>query len=167
MAKAQASSTEAESSTDTTTEEASEDQTTTPTTPPAESSTGQTDTEQSNQDENQDDSDDGTQDVFPRSYVEKLRRESQRYREQASHATEYAERLHIELVRATGRLADPEDLPFDQAHLEDSDALNSALEDLLKRKPHLASRRPIGDIGQGATGKGAPVDLAGMLRARA
>lgn len=128
-------------------------------TPPAESSNGDSEDVESQGDSGQD--------TFPRSYVERLRRENQRYREQASHASEYAQRLHTELVRATGRLADPEDLPFDETHLQDSDALGSAIDDLLKRKPHLASRRPTGDIGQGASGKGAPVDLAAMLRARA
>lgn len=127
--------------------------------PAAESSHADTDDDASHEDSGQD--------TFPRSYVEKLRRESQGYRERANRATEYAERLHTELVRATGRLADPEDLPFDEAHLEDSDSLSGAIDALLKRKPHLASRRPTGDIGQGASGKGAPVDLAAMLRARA
>ena len=53
-------------------------------------------------------------DTFPRSYVEKLRAESARYRERARNADAYAERLHTELVRATGRLADPTDVPFDE-----------------------------------------------------
>lgn len=113
------------------------------------------------------DSDDGNADTFPRSYVERLRRENANYREQASNATRYAQRLHTELVRATGRLADPTDLPYDAEHLEDTAALSNAIDDLLARKPHLASRRPTGDIGQGANGTGSPVDLAGLLRARA
>jgi hypothetical protein len=110
-------------------------------------------------------------DTFPRSYVEKLRRESQGYRERADQnatsAEQYAQRLYTEMVRATGRLADPSDLAFDQAHLDDPDSLSGAIDELLQRKPHLASRRLTGDIGQGASGNGSPVDLAGMLRARA
>lgn len=106
-------------------------------------------------------------DTFPRSYVERLRRESAGYRERANRADELAVRLHTELVKATGRLADASDLAFDAAHLDDAEALATAIDELVARKPHLASRRPMGDVGQGATVSNAPVDLAGMMRARA
>ncbi|MBA2415401.1 MAG: hypothetical protein H0V64_05845, partial [Geodermatophilaceae bacterium] len=106
-------------------------------------------------------------DTFPRAVVEELRRENARYRTRAGQADELSQRLHLELVRATGRLADPTDLPFEERHLEDVDILDAAIDDLLARKPHLASRRPSGDIGQGATAEAASVDLAGILRARA
>ncbi len=106
-------------------------------------------------------------DTFPREYVQNLRDESARYRQRARQADEMATRLHLELVRATGRLADPTDLPFEERHLEDVDILDAAIDGLLARKPHLASRRPSGDIGQGATAEPATVDLAGLLRARA
>ncbi|WP_044080337.1 hypothetical protein [Mycobacterium canetti] len=103
-------------------------------------------------------------DTFPRSYVEELRQENGRYRQRAQQADQYAQRLHTELVRATGRLADPTDLPFDAEHLDDPDKLTAAIDDLLARKPHLTNRRPIGDIGQGATPSGSTVDLAAILR---
>lgn len=107
-------------------------------------------------------------DTFPRSYVEQLRAENQRYRERGKNADELARRLHTELVRATGRLADPSDLAFDETHLADPDALTAALDDLLTRKPHMATRRPAGDIGQGAVSEGgSTVDLAAILRQRA
>ena len=106
-------------------------------------------------------------DTFPREYVERLRRENARYRERAGQADELAERLHAALTAATGRLADPSDLAFDPAHIEDEDALTAAIDDLLARKPHLASRRPRGEIGQGITGPTATTDLAGLLRSRA
>lgn len=107
-------------------------------------------------------------DTFPRSYVEKLRRESAGYRERAAKGDAYAQRLHTELVRATGRLADPTDLAFDENHLDDPESLAAAVDDLLARKPHLATRRPSGDIGQGAmSGAAANVDLAALLRQRA
>ena len=106
--------------------------------------------------------------TFPRSYVERLRRESAGYRERATKGDTYAARLHTELVRATGRLADPTDLTFDEDHLADADTMAAAIDDLLARKPHLASRRPAGDIGQGAvSGGGSNVDLAAILRQRA
>lgn len=105
--------------------------------------------------------------TFPREYVKKLRTENARYRERARSVEIYSQRLHTELVRATGRLADPSDLPFDEGHLDDPEALDAALEELVVRKPHLASRRPVGEIGQGATYAPAAVDLASMLRQRA
>lgn len=106
-------------------------------------------------------------DTFPRDYVERLRDENARYRQRARQADDLAQRLHTALVAATGQLQDPTDLPYDQAHLDDPDALNAAVEDLLARKPHLAKVRVAGDIGQGAQPTGADVDLAGLLRARA
>ncbi|QZT60929.1 hypothetical protein [Mycolicibacterium austroafricanum] len=106
--------------------------------------------------------------TFPREYVAELRQENARYRERARTAEHYAQRLHGALVAATGRLQDPSDLPFDEAHLDDPDALNAAIDELLERKPHLKSRRVVGDVGQGAGGvKPGDVDLAAMLRARA
>jgi hypothetical protein len=107
-------------------------------------------------------------DTFPRSYVEELRQENGKYRQRAQGADAYAQRLHVELVRATGKLADPTDLEFDESHLDDADALAAAVDELLARKPHLASRRPTGEIGQGASPSAASsVDLAALLRRRA
>ena len=104
-------------------------------------------------------------DTFPRAYVEKLRAQNARYRERAKTAEGYAKRLHTEIVRATGRLADPTDLEFDEDHLDDPDALAAAIDDLLDRKPHLASRKPVGDIGQGARSNGAgQVGLLSILK---
>lgn len=108
--------------------------------------------------------------TFSRPYVERLRRENQKYRDQARTADTLARRLHTALVAATGKLADPTDLEFDAAHLDEADgpdALTAAIDELIDRKPHLASRRPVGDIGQGATRTSETVDLAGILRARA
>ena len=105
--------------------------------------------------------------TFPRAVVEELRRENAKYRTRAGQADAMSQRLHLELVRATNRLADPSDLPFDENHLEDVSILDAAIDQLLAAKPHLASRRPSGDIGQGATGSADTVDLAGILRARA
>lgn len=110
---------------------------------------------------------DDTAETFPREYVEKLRQENGRYRQRAQRADGYAQRLHAELVKASGRLADPTDLPFDEAHLDDPDALAAAVDELLTRKPHLGARRPVGDIGQGVSGGGGTVDLAAILRQRA
>lgn len=106
----------------------------------------------------------GDAETFPREYVEKLRKEAADARVKAKRADDLAARLHTALVAATGRLADPSDLPFDDSHLEDAYALNAAVDALLARKPHLASRRPVGSIGQGATAPADSVSLAGILR---
>ncbi|MCG7430168.1 hypothetical protein [Dermacoccus nishinomiyaensis] len=120
-------------------------------------------TEDTTEDTTEDDAD-AEAETFPREYVEKLRKEAADARVKAKRADDLAARLHTALVAATGRLADPSDLPFDDAHLEDADALNAAVDALLARKPHLASRRPVGSIGQGATSPADRVSLAGILR---
>jgi hypothetical protein len=117
----------------------------------------QTDTEVSiDADENPDgpdlESDPAEPEVFPRQVVEDLRKENGKYRQRAQQADTLATRLHAELVRATGRLADPSDLAFDEDHLGDPDKMAAAIDELLEAKPHLASRRPVGDIGQGHRG---------------
>ena len=106
--------------------------------------------------------------TFPREAVEDLRKENAKYRKRAGQADELAQRLHTELVRATGRLADPSDLPFDEDHLADAVKMVAAIDELLDAKPHLATRKPSGDVGQGNRG-GAPqpVSLLQMLRERA
>ena len=75
-------------------------------------------------------------------------------------------RLHTELVKATGRLADPSDLAYSEDHLTDSDALNTAIDELLTAKPHLKKpTAPSGDVGQGNRGTAeVPVSLLGILR---
>lgn len=120
--------------------------------------------ETSEQDENED-----SATTFSRSYVEKLRRESAGYREKANRSDELEARLHTALVAATGKLQDPTDLGFDLAHLDDEDALNTAIDDLLSKKPHLASRRPFGDVGQGNRGKSSEgeVNLLDIMKAHA
>lgn len=95
--------------------------------------------------------------TFPRSVVEKLRQENDKYRQRAARADAYAQRLHTALVAATGRLADPADLPYDAEHLDDAEALTAAIDELLTDKPHLASRKPSDDIGQGQRGPARPV----------
>lgn len=113
------------------------------------------------------DSDNEEPETFPREYVQKLRDEAAKYRQRAGDRDTLAERLHVALVAATGRLADPSDLAFDESHLTDVETLSTALDELLTRKPHLASRRPVGDVGQGASTTADPVDLAAMLRRNA
>lgn len=105
--------------------------------------------------------------TFPRDYVVKLREESAKYRQRAADRDEVATRLHTALVAATGRLQDPSDLPFDEAHLSDAEALSTAVDTLLQVKPHLATRKPSGNIGQGVSGVSDMVSLSGLLKANA
>lgn len=112
------------------------------------------------------DSESDEPDTFDRAYVEKLRQENGKYRQRAQRADELAHRLHRALVEATGRLADPTDLPFSEDHLGDTESLTSAIDELLTTKPHLAKRMISGEIGQGATASGSSVDLTALLRGR-
>jgi hypothetical protein len=105
--------------------------------------------------------------TFPREYVVKLRDENAKYRQRAGQTDDLAHRLHLELVKGTGRLADATDLPFDDAHLTDADALTAAVDALLTSKPHLASRKPTGNIGQGASVVADTLSLSGLLRSNA
>ncbi|PRZ41912.1 hypothetical protein CLV47_10738 [Antricoccus suffuscus] len=88
-------------------------------------------------------------DTFPRDYVERLRAESAEHRVRAKRADDLAAKLHAARVAATGRLADPADLPYAEDLLDDDAALTAALDDLIASKPHLASRIPRGDVDQG------------------
>jgi hypothetical protein len=105
--------------------------------------------------------------TFPREYVEKLRDENAKYRQRAGQTDQLAQRLHLELVKATGRLADPTDLPYDADHISDPANMVTAIDDLLATKPHLANRKPTGTIGQGASVVADNVSLSGLLRSNA
>lgn len=101
--------------------------------------------------------------TFDAEYVTKLRDEAAKYRTKAKDRDALAQRLHAALVAADGRLQDPSDLNFDEAHL-DGTALQDAITDLVTRKPHLAARKVAGDVGQGSRNGTGTVDLLGMLR---
>ncbi|TFD80540.1 hypothetical protein [Cryobacterium psychrophilum] len=105
--------------------------------------------------------------TFPREYVEDLRKENGKYRTRAQQADDLAARLHTALVTATGRLQDPTDLVFDEAHLTDGASLTAAVDALLVSKPHLASRKTFGNIGQGASTATDTFSLSGALRSNA
>lgn len=132
-------------------------------------------TDETPDDERQDDD----AETFPAAYVRKLRQENKGYRDRAKSAEDrvteleqsndsLSRELFTARVAATGKLADPADLPYDAHLLDDSDNLTAAIDSLTDAKPHLKARKMFGDVGQGVKGKeSAAVDLAGMLRARA
>ncbi len=102
--------------------------------------------------------------TFPAQVVKDLRKENAKYRDRAKKTDDYAHRLHTELVRATGRLADPTDLPFDEEHLTDAETLTAAIDTLLEAKPYLKARKVEGDVGQGRRGSEAPEDFSQLFR---
>ena len=75
------------------------------------------------------------------------------------------------MVSATADiLADPTDLPLgddllDEDGYPDAERIATAARALVERKPHLADRRPTGEVDQGARDEGPkPFDFAGLLR---
>jgi hypothetical protein len=117
------------------------------------------------------------EETFDRAYVERLRRESAEYRTRAKRADELESRLRNAVVRegVAGVLEDPDDLlrHRDAEDLIDHDGypnvekVRSAARELVIAKPHLARRRPEGDIDQGARVEPGDVSLTQMLRNRA
>lgn len=111
----------------------------------------------------------GTEEVetkqFDEAYVRDLREENKRYRLRAKQADELTSRLHRVLVELDGRLQDPDDLPYSEDHLE-GDAITTAIDDLLERKPHLKARRAAGNIGAGESGASEPqaFDIINAIR---
>lgn len=92
--------------------------------------------------------------TFDRPYVERLRTEAAEGRVKGKRADALAAALVSAYAAQSGRLADASDFAYS--------------DDLLARKPHLASRRPVGDVGQGARpGEPEGVSLSGLLRAGA
>lgn len=113
-------------------------------------------------------------DTFPREYVEKLRAETAKYRTRAQHADALAERLLQATIReaAGSILADPTDLPLDgdlvdDDGLPDTEKITEAAKALAARKPHLALRRPTGNVGQGARPEPTTTSLVDLLRGTA
>lgn len=112
--------------------------------------------------------DDPEGDTFPRAYVEKLRKEAADARVRAQKSEELAVALWEARVASLGRLADPTDLPMpEDADPLDPEAVTAAVDELLARKPHLASRVPRGDVGAGVQHEAAEFSLGGMIRAAA
>ena len=105
--------------------------------------------------------------TFDRAYVQQLRDENAKHRVKAKRADDLARELFTMRVAALGKLADPTDLPYDEALLDDRDALERAVDELVTVKPHLGDRRPRGDVDQGVRDTVGQVSLTGMLRARA
>ena len=158
----------AEDDTDTAGTAPAEDDTDTAGTAPAEDDTDTAGTAPAEGDEDEDE-DGGDGDTFPRSYVKRLRERSAGYRARAKDAeartVELERALFTERVRALDVLADPSDLPFDAALLEDPDALRAAADDLVARRPHYRRRGVAAGTGsRDEAGTGTGVSLLGLMR---
>lgn len=101
------------------------------------------------------------------SEIGKVRREAARYRTKLRDAEKRVDELSRRLVAArvkeSGRLADPDDMPYDESLLDD-DKLTAAIDDLIERKPHLKARS-FGNVGQHDQKRGESVSLGSLLRA--
>lgn len=121
--------------------------------------------------EGQDDENGGT---FSRTYVEKLRRESQGYRERAKLGDTALSRLTESTMKEVTNpiLIDPSDLEYDEESMSDDEGfpdpekIKDAATALVEKKPHLG-KRPKGNIGQGTRSSEDGFNLAGILRSRA
>jgi hypothetical protein len=107
-----------------------------------------------------------------RTEIRRLRDESATHRVSSRRADTLAEWLVTAYAAAAGLLADPADLAFDVALLDDDGLpdparVATAVDDLLAARPHLASRTPRGSIDQGARDDTPDVSLVGLLRAGA
>ena len=124
------------------------------------------DDEQQAQDEAQE-SDSAAEDVDAEEDTDPLVKLQEELDDAEQRAETYAKRLHEALVRLDGRLADPKDLDFSLDHLDNPDALDEAIGDLIKRKPGLRARQLSGDVGAGARGneKQAKPDLMQLMKA--
>jgi hypothetical protein len=110
--------------------------------------------------------------VFDLEYVTKLRQEAAEGRVKAKRADTLARQTVKALAANDGRLIDVDDLAFDAQFLDDdglvdSEKVTAAIDELVKRKPHLAAQRPSGIVPQGARPEPTRLDLHGMLRANA
>lgn len=99
--------------------------------------------------------------------VSKLRSEAASWRKKFRDAETEIDTLRRALftakVRETGRLADATDMEFDADALNDKDALESAINELLETKPHLKART-FGNVGQHDREEPSAVSLGAILR---
>jgi hypothetical protein len=111
---------------------------------------------------------------FSREYVSQIRQEAADRRKAATEATQRADDLSRQLflakVAATGKLADPNDLPYDPDLVGNDDAMSAAIDSTLTAHPHYASRKPVPgtSIGQGQQGSpvAPPPSLIDAIRAQ-
>lgn len=108
-------------------------------TPPADGETPPA-ADESSEMEDDDDTPAGGDDEISQLRNEAAKRRRQR-NEERDRADSLSRRLFTELVRNTGVLIDPDDMPFNAELLDDPEALRTAAEEYAESKPHLRARR--------------------------
>lgn len=94
----------------------------------------------------------------------KLRRENAALRQRAKDAEDRADQTAFRAqVEATGRLVNCEEMPFNPELLDNPEALNSAIDELVQRKPYLVPKK-FGEVGQGQRNESAPADFSMLLK---
>ena len=106
----------------------------------------------------------------PADEVAALRAEAAKYRRQRSELRDKVDtlqrRLFTELVRATGLMIDPEDMPVDAELLDAPEELQQRVQQYVEKKPHLR-RRAFPQVGLHDRGQPTGPTLADILRTHA
>ena len=106
----------------------------------------------------------------PADEVAALRAEAAKYRRQRSELRDKVDtlqqRLFTELVRATGLMIDPEDMPVSVELLDDPEELHQRVQQYVEKKPHLR-RRAFPQVGLHDRGQPTGPTLADILRTHA
>lgn len=109
------------------------------------------DDQREDEDQREDD-DQGEDDTFPRSYVQRLRERSNGYRlqlrERESDVAALQRQLFAERLQRLDLVVDVDAVAFDPALLDEPNALQEHVEQLLDAKPYLRKRKVSGNIGQ-------------------
>lgn len=109
------------------------------------------DDQREDEDQREDD-DQGEDDTFPRSYVQRLRERSNGYRlqlrERESDVAALQRQLFAERLQRLDLVVDADAVAFDPALLDEPNALQEHVEQLLDAKPYLRKRKVSGNIGQ-------------------
>ena len=117
-------------------------------------SSAQRDDDQGDDQRNDDEGDDDQRDddTFPRSYVQRLRERSNGYRlqlrERESDVDTLQRQLFAERLQRLDLVIDHDAVPYDPALLDEPNALQEHVEQLLDAKPYLRKRKVSGNIGQ-------------------
>lgn len=134
-------------------------------------SSAQRDDDQGDDQRNDDEGDDDQRDddTFPRSYVQRLRERSNGYRlqlrERESDVDTLQRQLFAERLQRLDLVIDHDAVPYNPALLDDDDALQEHVEELLAAKPYLRKRKVSGNIGQhSSNGGGSGFSLMDTLR---
>lgn len=119
--------------------------------------------------EHPNDEPDENAETFPRSYVEKLRKENQGYRQRANTAEARVDELSRALwaarVEATGEVENAAEVRYNADIADDADAITEAVHAAVSERPYIAKRKVSGSVGQGVTGsKDEPFSLLGRLQ---